>query len=215
MAKSTTKKTGEFRPKSYWNIEDPLSAILAHISGKERRKLIKNHWNAGRFNEINDELLKDDLSVDTRIQLGRIHPCFMGGEYLPERYADEVTIVTIGLESVTSDVIELRARRLGDGCIGLRWVDEYNGKFSQPCDEITQPFSFDELTDFIEGSSLDDLGGDCLTLAYNEFNNIDGDVERLRNFSSFGSKFYPRLSGWHQSIVDKWIKDQTVDEEEE
>ena len=46
----------------------------------------------------------------------------MGGEYLPRIESDEVEIIRIDLQSITSDAIELRARR-ADGQIYYRVVD--------------------------------------------------------------------------------------------
>lgn len=37
----------------------------------------------GRLDELAQELASDELSDEARETLGRIHPTFMGGEYLP------------------------------------------------------------------------------------------------------------------------------------
>ena len=140
----TTENIEAYRPKSYWEHTDPLAEILANVSGKARREMIRDFWNAGAIEQLEETLLKDDLDPEERTSLGQIHPFFMGGEYLPQRLLGEVTIVRIDLESTTHDVIELRARPLPNGKIKLRWLDEYENEFShEPYpDVIDQPFSF-------------------------------------------------------------------------
>lgn len=215
MTKDTTEAQ---RPQSYWEHNDPLAQILANVSGKARRQMIRDFWNAGAIDQLEDTLLKDDLDTAERESLGRIHPFFMGGEYLPQRLPGEVTIVRIDLESTTHDVIELRARPLPDGTIKLRWVDEYENDFShEPYpDVIEQPFSFKELKDFIEATCPNN--GDALPLAYNKGGCWDesySQAESLRYFTNFDSEFYPELSDWVKQVVDAWIEGKLELEEVE
>lgn len=197
---------GDDRPDSYWDLKDPLDAILVNISGQARRRMIRDYWAAGDIAALDAELLKDDLDEQVRESLGRIHPFFMGGEYLPDRLFDEVTIVRINLESTTYDVIELRARRAPNGKIALRWVDEYDSPFFQPVQEIDRPFSFDELVEFICQSGLEDSDWKYFPLVYNAANDLsDGYPESLRHFTKFDSDFYPEIYGWCVDEVDAWI----------
>lgn len=206
----------DFRPASYWKHENPLTAILANISGQARRRMITDYWICGNFTALNEELLKDDLPVKVRRDLSRIHPFFMGGEYLPGRLPDEVTIVRINLQSTTYDVIELRARRLPGGKIALRWVDEYDTEFIQPVQAIDQPFSFGELIDFITKSGPAKSSWGLFPLIYNVLNNEDlYDAESLREFTTFDSDYYPDLISWCATEVDKWIQRETPPPEDE
>jgi hypothetical protein len=61
-----------------------------------------------------------------RLALGRLHPSFMGGEYLPDRRDTEVEIARINIDSTTSDVTSVYAKA-GKDRIRYRVVDEYNG----------------------------------------------------------------------------------------
>jgi hypothetical protein len=72
----------DFRPDSYWNVADPLNAILVNVQGTVRREVIAGLWEAGRIDEIADRHLRDVLDPQERERLGKIHPSFMGGEYL-------------------------------------------------------------------------------------------------------------------------------------
>ena len=75
----------EFRPVSYWEQDpDPLTAILRNVKGRNRRQMIRDYWEAGRLDELDDSLLAGELDDGVRHKLGRIHPSFMGGEYLPD-----------------------------------------------------------------------------------------------------------------------------------
>src|SRR5215469_10261360 len=101
----------QFRPESYWGAaNNPLEAALRNVTGRNRREMIRDYYKAGKLEELNEHLLADTLTEGTRRSLGRIHPSFMGGEYLPNYRRSEVEIARIELESTTSDVISLRAR---------------------------------------------------------------------------------------------------------
>ena len=86
-----------YRPQSYfWPITHDTHVITA-IKGERRRSA-----------------------------LGRLHPSFMGGEYLPDRRDTEVEIARINIDSTTSDVTSVYAKA-GKDRIRYRVVDEYNG----------------------------------------------------------------------------------------
>jgi hypothetical protein len=155
MMKSTRPKRYEdidyeFRQGSYWaSPVDPLKAILRNIKGRNRREMIRDYYSAGRAPKLCDELLKDSLNDWSRDRLGQIHPTFMGGEYLPNYYRDEIEIACISLESTTSDVISLRARP-SDSRIKYRVADEYQTEFSIPQQTSMRPFSLRELIQFLD-----------------------------------------------------------------
>ena len=109
-----------FRPKSYWSESDPLEAILRNIKGENRRQMVIDFWNAGHLEKLDAILLQNELGEAERQGLGRIHPSFMGGEYLPAYLPGEVEIARVCLQSTTSDVISLRARPTPTGINGLK-----------------------------------------------------------------------------------------------
>ena len=200
----------EDRPQSYWIHADPLAELLAGISGKARRAMIRDYWNAGQLDQLDPALLQDELDEERRERLGQISPYFMGGEFLPKRLPGESTIARIELETTTHDVIELRARPLSSGKIGLRWVDEYDSEFTHEGypSEIDQPLSFDELTAFIEASYCGEIP---LPLGYNQMNCEPGglhDAEGLREFAVLESEFYCELTEWFNGKVSEWIDGQ-------
>jgi hypothetical protein len=192
------------RPASYWEESDVLASLLRNVKGRERREMIRCYWEQGRLEELDPALLQDALSEDVRERLGRIHPMFMGGEYLPDYKAEEVEIARVELESVTSDVISIRARR-GRRRIVYRVVDEYGSEFSQPQKTGTAPFTLAGLVRFLDCCwQADGPGG--IILGYNEMN-LDGgtDRERYRHFTRVCSEFYPQLEAHYEHVFEDWV----------
>ena len=105
----------DFQPTSYWSPgADPLGVALRNVKGRNRREMIRDFYAEGNVEVLCDELLTDTLDEEARDSIGRIHPSFMSGEYLPNYARHEVEIARIELESTTSDVISVRARLSGE-----------------------------------------------------------------------------------------------------
>jgi len=54
-------------------------------------------------------LARSELSETERQAIGRIHPTFIGGEYLPDLSQNEVMIASITIASTTQDVASVYA----------------------------------------------------------------------------------------------------------
>jgi len=102
----------DFRPRSYWDPLD-LRQLVANIKGAERKKRALALLKQGRLEEANDFILADTLSEEDREMAGRIHPAFMGGEYLPDYRPGEVEIARVTVASMLEDVTSVRARPHG------------------------------------------------------------------------------------------------------
>lgn len=195
-----------FRPKSYWEDLDPLSAILQNVTGENRRQMITDYWNADRLEELDPALLQDEPDPASRMRLGRIHPSFMGGEYLPSYFPGEVEIARICLRSTTSDVITLRARPVPTG-IAYRAEDEYEGKFTLPLTVSEKPLTLAEVVRQFEDGRLKELdypGG--LALGYNNLNADGGcDFEDLRHFTRIYSTVYRQLEAHFENVFEEWV----------
>src|SRR5262245_30537514 len=90
----------QFRPDSYWAVaRNQLEAALRNAKGRRRREMIKDYHEAGKLEQLGEDLLGDTLDENNRVRLGLIHPTFMGGEYLPNYGRYEVEIARIDLES--------------------------------------------------------------------------------------------------------------------
>ena len=134
----------DFAPESYWLESDPLAAIIKNVRGEKRRQLIREAWKAGLFEYLAQELISDELPDSLRTQFGRIHPSFMGGEYLPDLDVGEVEIARICLSSTTADVISLFAAPCNPG-ISYRIVDEYEEVYLLPIAESTTPLTLADV----------------------------------------------------------------------
>ena len=78
-------------------------------------------------------------------------PSWMGGEYLPDLLPGEVEIARIVIESLTQDVVSIRARRRGsERRIVYRVVDEFESGFDFSPRSSRQPLSHDELVRLID-----------------------------------------------------------------
>ena len=69
---------------------DLLAVVFRNVKGRNRREMIQDYCAAGKLDQLSHELLRDSLSDQARISLGKIHPTFMGGEYLPSYRQQEL-----------------------------------------------------------------------------------------------------------------------------
>ena len=204
----------EQRPSSYWEDETLEQAILKNIKGDFRREEIRKAIAAGTLDAIPEEILKETLSENVRRFTGRIHPRFMGGEYLPDFEAGEVEIARIALESTTSDVISIRARRTAKGTILYRVADEYEGEFHLSRKRSKRPMSLREMIAFLERTELDGVTGG-LMLGYNDMNaDAMGERESLRHFTRISSEFYPQLFEHCEHVFQEWAEEASAPDEE-
>jgi len=209
----------EFRPSSYWEpANDVLQAVLRNVKGTRRREMITDFFREGRLDELAQELASDELSDEARERLGRIHPTFMGGEYLPGYRTNEVEIARIELESTTADVTTVRARLVGRKRprIEYRVVDEYECEFVFKPFTSAAPLILGQLVDSLD--SVEQSGGgfdiDAVWLRHgsvlvaNETNRAcsdNGDSDPYRNFTRISSDFYPDLAIHYARLIDRWV----------
>ena len=204
-----------FQPASYWDENDPLSAILRNVKGTNRRQMITDYWNAGKIEELEPPLLADDTNPRLRGFLESLHPSFMGGEYLPDLQPTEVEIARIDLQSTTSDVISVRARREpGDELIHYRVVDEYDATFEIQPESSSAPLTQGELISLLDSATTGEQSG--LAHCYNimNFNGL-GEAEPLRHFTTVSSTIYPDLFDHYDAEHQKWCEECSQDEDEE
>jgi hypothetical protein len=193
----------EFRPKSYWDpLDDPLLAILKNVKGMRRRQMIREYWEAGAIEELEKHLLRDGLSEEDRTGLGKIHPSFMGGEYLPDYAGGQVEIARVELESTTSDVISVRARRTGDR-IEYSICDEYETEFDVSPQSSAKPLTLAQLIGLIDKAGGDESLALCYTIMNYSGRSLE-DLNRIRSFSRVESVFYPQLNLHYEKLIDLW-----------
>ena len=139
----------KYRPNSYFWAREHGIPLVSDIKGAERRKLYTGALQAGVPEWVDPALLQHALPNEHRQAQGRIHPTYMGGEYLPNNRTGEVEIARITIASTTQDVTCIYARPVGQR-IHYRVVDEYSGDTLDGLGHRTslRPLTLTQLTDF-------------------------------------------------------------------
>ena len=196
----------DFRPATlFWPL-DLKTHLLATIKGAERREMVENSLDAGVLDELPAEILSPALSDEDRNDLGRLHPAFMGGEYLPDREEEEVEIARVTLDSTLQDVVCIYARRIPEG-IAYRVVDEYDSSTLTGDHELTVsgPLTLGQLTDFLLEA------WDLIWVLDTAFDGEEDDV--YRDFFSGSSPFYPGFGNHLAARVDVWLESRHRDDD--
>jgi len=214
-SKSSTKSPGpdlDFRPATYWPKDSIRLAILGNIQGETRRRILEQALESGSDDFPPEGLLSPVLEPGLRDLLGKIHPMFMGGEYLPVYLPEEVEIARVAMRSTTGDVISVRAFLGTDGLIHYRVLDEYDREFTLPKAESELPLTTGEMIQLLDETSWDAKGLVMPFLEMNcEWNGGDG----MRGFIWVSSDFYPELAGHYRRKCDAFLDALEPQEEEE
>lgn len=206
----------DFRPASYWPESRTREQLLVNIKGKVRRDLARQILEEDGFAGLNAFLVREGLGGEDLFMWGRVHPAMMGGEYLPELHTGEVEIARISLASTTGDQISIRAYR-EDGVIRYAVVDEYESVIRLAIETSEAPLTLGELIRFIDESGYQ---GDYYTggLVVSHLNaNLDAgsDIDDLEGFVSVESAFYPGLDSYYAGVLERWLDEHRVVEEED
>jgi len=191
-----------FRPTSYFWPLGLETHLLARIKGAERKAALQTLINAGRLDEVPEFLAQSALEPGERRAIGRIHPAFMGGEYLPDMKQEEVAIARITIASTTQDVTSVYARR-GKRRIHYRVVDEYGGDTlaAKRTRTSVRPLTLGELETFFNGAwSIFDVL---------EMNFGDGgyDIDQMLGFVvEVASRFYSDIGDLVTQRIIDWAK---------
>ena len=173
--------------------------------------MIKDYHEAGKLEELGEDLLGDTLEDNNRVRLGLVHPTFIGGEYLPNYGRSEVEIARIELESTTHDVMSLRARPSGTR-IKYRLLDEYRTEFRLPQQTSAKPFSLGELIRFLDSVERIEVGEPSwdqfgFVLSSNQSNlECGADLNPLRDFTRVESDYYPDLASHCAKAIEEWYE---------
>jgi hypothetical protein len=198
----------DFRPKSYFWPTALETHLLSRIKGAERKAALKRLLDSGRPEDIPDFLAKSALSSAERQALGRIHPAFMGGEYLPDLMPTETMIARITIASTTQDVTCVYARR-GKNRIHYRVVDEYEGQTLSGRNTRTsvKPLTLAELGTFFSGAWL------LLDVLEANFGDHGYDEEEVLGFVvAIESEYYPELDRVYRERITDWAARQRAAE---
>lgn len=194
----------KYRPTSYFWAADHHITLVSDIKGAERRKLCELALEQGQT-DLDPDLRHHALREEQRQALGRIHPNFMGGEYLPSTRGREVEIARVTIASTTQDVTCVYARQVGQR-IHYRVVDEYSGDTLEGIGTrtSTQPLTLEQLIDFFL-KSWNLIG--CLDCNFGDHghpaNRIHGFVVDASSsfYAEFGDLVHARIDEWLNTIV--------------
>ena len=189
-----------YRPSSYfW----PLSLethLLARIKGAERKAALQRMIDTGRLEDIPAYLAQSALSGEERQALGRIHPAFMGGEYLPDLIENEVMVARVTIASTTQDVTCIYARR-GKNRIYYRVVDEYGGGSfrGRSTRTSTRPLTLGDLVSFFNGA------WSIFNVLEANFGHTGYDLEEMQDFIvGAESEYYGGFEALYRRRVREW-----------
>jgi hypothetical protein len=195
-----------FRPSSYfWPIAHETHVIAA-IKGERRRNAIRNAIDSNTETPLDRYYSTPVLKQEDRIALGRLHPSFMGGEYLPNRNETEVEIARINIDSTTSDVTCVYAKT-GKNRIYYRVVDEYSGDTltDKKARTSLKPLTLADLIQFfLTAWPLQDV-----------LEGNDLDLEGAQNFVHPSSEIYPQFGAAIRTKIDGWYANQEVEQDPE
>jgi hypothetical protein len=205
----------DYRPTSYWELNDPVATTLNRIQGEARRRVVEAALDAGKT--VPKDVLESRLSSESLDAISAIHPSLMGGEFLPKLRPGEVEIARVVLASVTVDVTSLRARCDG-GWIRFRVVDEYPEPgiwFRLPIWRRRRLLTMRELITILERTKEVADGKNCnvgLVGGWRDFSwEEKPTLETARGYARFAtvkSPFYPQLRQWYEEEADEWLDEK-------
>jgi hypothetical protein len=205
--KMSTSIDWQYRPTSYFWAKGYGIGLTSDIKGVERRRLYEQALNAG--SEIDPLMASPELDAASRASLGRLHPWFLGGEYLPNVRGTEVEIARIVIASTTQDVTSIYARPVGKR-IAYRIVDEYDGETisGRSTRTSTRPLSLEALVQFFIN------GWELLTCLDANFESKGYDHTEVHDFIvEASSSFYPEFDKAISATINCWLDEIHEDHE--
>lgn len=191
----------DYIPESYWPA--PLGT---KVKGELRRQAAKNL----AAESIHDLVISsENLSEEQLTAVGRFHPMFMGGEYLPDQYGNEIEIARVIMQSVTMDVISIRARKTKHRLV-YRIVDEYQDEYKLSQKTSVNPLSLSQIISMTDNAQDD---GGLVSHARNiNYKWSDDGAESLYDFATVSSEFYPELGAWYDRLNQAWLEKNLYEE---
>ena len=207
----------DYTPPSYFFPMGLGTYLLATVKGTQRRSSIEKLIAEGNVLHVEDWLAHSSLDNDTRELIGRFHPVFMGGEYLPDLNEGGVEIARIELASTTADVISVRATK-HKSRIYYSVQDEYSTEFKVKPGWSKAPLTCSQIINLIETTTDTKYGEQSLGLrSLDELYRLHGaGLDTCRSFVRITSAFYSELETCYEQAIEEWyqycLKELLVDE---
>jgi hypothetical protein len=196
-----------YAPKSYF----VPHGLERHLVSKIKSAVIRADLNAlldqGEYKRVREVLIDEERNNAFFKAMGRSHPMFLGGNYLPDTEEGEIEIARLCLRSVTYDVAAVYVRR-EQGVIHYRVVDEHDGMtlHEEPYGQSETPMTLEAFTAFVvEKWGLDGIVND------NDF----GTVQEALDFFWAESYFYPDLDLMLRHTALELFPEREVDEDDD
>jgi hypothetical protein len=217
----------DFRPDTYWPWLPAEAQMLARIKGVARRQVARQVLATGGAAALDKSLFAESLSEEERRAVGRVHPFFMGGEYLPDLGEFDLELARIELASTTHDVMSVRACPLG-ARIAYSAVDEYETTFTFRPKTTSRPLRLRQLISLIESIEVLEQTeaaypeGPGLPTSLRE-TRFDYDLDAAAGFVTVSSELYSQLADYYNADARAWLRrtraewglDQTPDRDGE
>lgn len=203
-----------YRRASYFGSLDTKTRILNRVSGTVRRSSVEQAMEDGSPLAVPADELDPLLDEQRLRRWGRVHPSMMGGEYLPEIVPGEIEIARIELQSVTADVISIRALE-GAGGIDYSVVDEHESEYNVAIPHSPHPLSMRQVVQQINRSYAEGdhwcerlgvpLGVIAMNLEY------EADPDTMLSFVTVRSDFYPQLENYFDRLCTRYVLRRMID----
>ncbi|MFW5729916.1 MAG: hypothetical protein ACOCYG_09680, partial [Spirochaetota bacterium] len=149
----------DYRPEALVDVERSSARfVVSRIKGSNRQEMVIDYLNKGAEKELSPTLLHESLPRESIKEMARFDPSFLGGEFLPDFFEDEVEIARLVLQTKHLDTISIRARPADAGAITCRVVDEYGTDFGVPSEPLPAKPSLREILELLERQDPE-LGG--------------------------------------------------------
>lgn len=200
-----------YRPVSYWEHADPVSAITNDIKGEIRRRAARHALRRG--DPVAPWVLRPLAESPTLRSLLTLGPQAIAGEYLPPDLPGETVIARIVFHTTVGLVVEVRARPEVNG-VAYRVVDDLGTEYEVAIARAAGPLELREMIRLFEESRAVGRLGDGLVLPMLDALFPEPPVRlvdwldwvgAVRDLVALDSPLYPDLEPYVKQTVDGWL----------
>lgn len=192
----------DYAPAGYRDAPGPTAALLLNVKGDLRRRLLRDVAGGRGGIGLGSPLWSETSSDFASGILGRAHPQWLGGEFLPDYLPGEVEIARVTLANVTRDVISVRARGRRRG-YRYRIVDEYGARWTCRPRTTVRPLPMWRLIGMIDSACFG--RGHWVDLTDELRAAHGGEPAEAAGFVEVASELYPDLEEHYRRRAALWL----------